>query len=353
MMDSAGPKRRLATIMAADVVGYSKMMAQDEDATVRTLHAHRQIFDKFIGRHDGRIFNTGGDSVFAEFGSTVEAVRCAITIQDELRVRNAELVPGRQMQFRIGINVGDVLVDGDDLLGDGINVAARLESIASPGGICISGSTFEQVKNKLSVGFENLGPQHVKNIPEPVPAFGIAAAPVSVLHDTDTNQTKAKVEPRRRAIIATVAGVAVLVIAGGVAAWLLENAGSELVPLSSFPENVSTTDMRADQIKSFVTGMTIKGHRAIDDKPFQIAINKNKTVRYEFALAGSLDNGPTNVVIGTWRAEDFHFCMRMNLFAFGREICPTIVKTGSKISARRPNGDPLPWSISRSMQAPN
>ena len=129
------------------------------------------MIDRLIARHEGRIFNTAGDSVLAEFGSAVEAVRCAITIQEELRVRNAQIDENRRMDFRIGINVGDVLVDGDNLYGDGVNIAARLESIATPGGICISGSVFTLVKNKLSYGFEDIGLQTVKNIPEPVPTF--------------------------------------------------------------------------------------------------------------------------------------------------------------------------------------
>ena len=133
-MDSGRNKRRLATILAADVAGYSALMAQDEEATVRTLRAFRDVIDKLIARHDGRVFNTAGDAVLAEFGSAVEAVRCAITIQDELRVRNAELVPERQMQFRIGVNVGDVLVEGDDrdalaLAGRGLVLFLAVEGI--------------------------------------------------------------------------------------------------------------------------------------------------------------------------------------------------------------------------------
>jgi class 3 adenylate cyclase len=207
--------RRLATILAADVVGYSRLMAEDEESTVRTLHAHREIIDRLIARHEGRIFNTAGDSVLAEFGSAVEAVRCATTIQDELRVRNAELPEARRMLFRIGINIGDVIVDGDNLLGDGINVAARLESIAQPGGVCISGGTFDQVKNKLSIGFEDLGPQSVKNIPDPVAAFRITGAPVSV-------SAAAPAAPERRGTStgAMVAGAVVVVIVVA-AIWLL------------------------------------------------------------------------------------------------------------------------------------
>src|SRR5262245_59230866 len=172
-------QRRLATIFAADVFGYSRLSAENEEETLRTLKAHRAVIDRLIARHDGRIFNTAGDSVLAEFSSAVEAVRCAIAVQEELRVRNAEIPENRRMDFRIGINVGDVLVDGDNLYGDGVNIAARLEGIAVPGGICISGSVFALVKNKLSYGFEDIGPQTMKNIPEPVSAFRLAPASIS------------------------------------------------------------------------------------------------------------------------------------------------------------------------------
>ena len=168
-------KRKLTTILAADVEGYSRLMSADEEETLKTLKSYREIIDGLIGKHDGRIFGTGGDSVIAEFGSPVEAVRCAITIQEELGIRNAELAAERQMKFRIGVNVGDVMVEDDNLYGDGVNVAARLEGVAAAGGICISGSTFDQVKNKLSIGFEDIGPQEVKNITQPVRAYAIGA----------------------------------------------------------------------------------------------------------------------------------------------------------------------------------
>ena len=206
--------RRLATILAADVVGYSRLMAEDEEATVRTLRAHREIIDRLIARHEGRIFHTAGDSVIAEFGSAVEAVRCATTIQDELRVRNAELPEDRRMLLRIGINIGDVIVDGDNLLGDGVNVAARLEGIAQPGGVCISGGTFDQVKNKLSIGFEDLGPQAVKNIPEPVAAFRITGAPGTVSAATPA-------APERRTSTGAMLAGAVVVSIAVAAIWLL------------------------------------------------------------------------------------------------------------------------------------
>jgi adenylate cyclase len=166
-------QRKLTTILAADVEGYSRLMSADEEATLKTLKTYLEIIDGVTAKHDGRLVGTAGDAVLVEFGSTVEAVRCAMSIQEDLVVRNAELAEDRRMRFRIGINVGDVMVEGDDLFGDGVNVAARLEGLAEPGGICISGSAFDQVKNKLSIGFEDIGLQEVKNIAEPVKAFRV------------------------------------------------------------------------------------------------------------------------------------------------------------------------------------
>jgi class 3 adenylate cyclase len=173
-------QRKLTTIVAADVVGYSKLMSVDEDGTLARLRAYRKVTDDLIARHTGRIFNTAGDAFLAEFGSAVEAVRCAIAIQEDLRVRNSELPEGRQMWFRIGVNVGDVMVEDSNLFGDAVNVAARLEGLAETGGICIFGSTFDQVKNKLSIAFKDIGAQQVKNIPEPVRVFRIVPGNVSV-----------------------------------------------------------------------------------------------------------------------------------------------------------------------------
>lgn len=164
-------KRKIAAIFAADVVGYSKLVAEDEEETLRRLQSYRSVMDDFIARAGGRIFNTAGDAVLAEFASSVEAVRCAIDIQESLRTRNMAYPPSRQMSFRIGITVGDVVERDGDLLGDGVNIAARLESIAPVGGICISRTVHEQVANKLSVHFADIGEQHVKNIPTPVHAY--------------------------------------------------------------------------------------------------------------------------------------------------------------------------------------
>ena len=167
-------KRKIAAIMAADIAGYSRLVAEDEEETLRRLASYREVVDDFIAKASGRIFNTAGDAVLSEFSSAVEAVRCAIDIQESLRTRNLAYPPSRQMNFRIGITIGDVVERNGDLLGDGVNIAARLEGIAPVGGICVSRNVYEQVANKLSVQFADIGEQQVKNIPTPVHAFTVA-----------------------------------------------------------------------------------------------------------------------------------------------------------------------------------
>jgi len=168
-------RRRLATILAADAVGYSRLMDVDEETTLRTLKAYRQIIDGLVTSHSGRVFGAAGDSVIAEFTSPVEAVRCAVEIQQSLEKSNANLPNDSLMRFRIGVNLGDVMVDGDDLLGDGVNVASRLEGLADTGGICISGTVYDQVAGKITQAFEFMGEQTLKNIEGPVRAYRVFA----------------------------------------------------------------------------------------------------------------------------------------------------------------------------------
>src|SRR5271156_1439001 len=169
-------ERKLATILSADVAEFSRLMGEDEEDTLRTFRGHKQVFESLVAMHRGRIFNTAGDAILAEFNSAVEAVRCATDIQSALRTRNDKLPPNRQVRFRIGINLGDVMVQGVDLMGDGVNVAARLQTAAEPGGICISGSVHDQIRNKLSLSFQSLGEQNFKNIQQPVRTFSIMEA---------------------------------------------------------------------------------------------------------------------------------------------------------------------------------
>ena len=164
-------ERRLTNIFSADVFGYSRLMGLDEAATLALLNDYKGIMSELIAQHRGRVVSTAGDSVLAEFPSSVMAVQSAVDIQRQLAERNQKLEPDRQMWFRIGINLGDVIVERDDIFGDDVNIAARLQSMAEPGGILISGTVFDQVKTKLSLSFNFLGPQRLKNIGAEVPAY--------------------------------------------------------------------------------------------------------------------------------------------------------------------------------------
>lgn len=230
-------KRKIAVIMAADIAGYSRLVAEDEEEAIRRLSSYRIVFDELIERYGGRIFNTAGDAVLSEFASAVDAVRCAVDVQETLRTRNLAYPASRHMSFRIGINIGDVMEREGDLLGDGVNIAARLESVAPPGGICISRSVHEAVANKMTVRFSDRGEQQLKNIPDRVRAYTI------VMEDKEQGQTD-MVEPVRKAFAKVplpVAGAglaAVLVLAGAV--YLL-NRGGDDEPASPDVANSETT----------------------------------------------------------------------------------------------------------------
>ncbi len=216
---SAPPiRRKLAAILAADAVGYSRLMAANEEGTLRVLSAHRAVIDGIIAFHSGRIVGTAGDSVLAEFASPVEALRCAVEVQAALKTRNESLPEASRLQFRIGINLGDVMVKGDDLLGDGVNVAARLEGIAEPGGICISSSVYDQIAGKLDLGIDALGEKSLKNIERPVRVYRVRAGASS---------------PRRpargrRAAPYALAGLAAAALGAGW--WAVRGPGAALPP---------------------------------------------------------------------------------------------------------------------------
>ncbi len=167
-------KRRLTTVMCADVKSYTRLMEVDEAGTLETLRRYRDAMSRFVRRHDGRVVNTWGDAIIAEFDSVVEAVQCAIEIQTDLKGRNQTLPADHQMWFRIGINLGDVMVEDGNIYGEGVNIAARLQELADPGGILISRPVHDQVFRRLSVGFDYLGEQAVKNVSDPVISYRVA-----------------------------------------------------------------------------------------------------------------------------------------------------------------------------------
>src|SRR3954470_3389989 len=195
VMEAPPLERKLAAIFAADVAGYSRLMEADEEQTLATLSGHRLIVDEAILRHRGRIAGTAGDSVLAEFASVLDAVHAAIEIQHSLAEANNALPEPRQMQFRIGINVGDVLVKDGDIFGDGVNIAARLEGLAEPGGICVSRAAPDQLRDRVEVKFDDLGEHNVKNIARPVRVFrvrfdenGEPKLPESVRHKENSRE---------------------------------------------------------------------------------------------------------------------------------------------------------------------
>src|SRR5215510_14320296 len=167
-------ERKLTAILAADVVGYGRLTEQDEAGTFERLRAHRkELFEPEIAKHHGRIFKLMGDGLLAEFGSVVDAVECAVSLQRSMAERNSSVPEDRRIDVRIGINLGEVIVEGEDRYGEGVNIAARLQELAAPGGICVSGKVSKEVEKKLAFGFEPIGEQRVKNIAEPVSVFRI------------------------------------------------------------------------------------------------------------------------------------------------------------------------------------
>src|SRR5437660_254980 len=175
-------QRRLAAILAADVVGYSRLMGADEMGTLTALKSHRrELVDPAIADHRGRIVKTTGDGMLVEFASVVDAVSCAVHMQRAMAARNADVPQDKRIVFRIGINLGDIIIDGDDIFGDGVNIAARLETLCEPGGVCISRAANDQIRDKLSLSFADLGEQAVKNISRAVGVFGLTAKDIEAL----------------------------------------------------------------------------------------------------------------------------------------------------------------------------
>jgi class 3 adenylate cyclase len=208
-MTTADFKRKLAAIFMADVVGYSRLMGEDEAATLTTLTTYQGVMTGLIKQHRGRVVDAPGDAFLAEFSSVVDAVQCAVAVQKELQARNNELPEASRMQFRIGINLGDVIEEGDKIYGDGVNIAARLEALAEPGGICISKTAFDHIETKLPLGYEFLGEKEVKNIARPVKAYRVLLEPrITVAGEV------AQLGPRpRRTSTAVVAGSLLVALA--------------------------------------------------------------------------------------------------------------------------------------------
>ena len=234
-MAEKGFKRKLAAILSADVEGYSRLMDDDEESTVRTLTAYRSAINDLVQQYRGRIVDTPGDNILAEFTSVVDSVNCAVEIQRELAERNAELPYSRRMEFRIGVNLGDVIEEENRIYGDGVNIAARVEAMAEAGGICISGRTYDQVANKLGLEYENLGKHKAKNISTPIRIYRVLSFPGAAAHRV----VKAKRAVGRMWLNVFVV-VMLIVIAGSVVVW---NSYIRLPPVELGADNKITLDL--------------------------------------------------------------------------------------------------------------
>ncbi|CAB1077047.1 Adenylate cyclase (EC [Olavius algarvensis Delta 1 endosymbiont] len=208
-------KRKLAAILSADVEGYSRLMDDDEEATVRTLTAYRSAIIDLVQQFRGRVVDAPGDNILAEFSSVVDAVNCAVEIQRDLAERNTDLEYNRKMEFRIGVNLGDVIEEDGRIYGDGVNIAARVESLAEAGGICISGSAYDQVANKLELGYDDLGKHQVKNISTPVPVYRVLSFPGAAAHRV----VKAKETTKRKGRKTIIAGALVVIVVAALGIW--------------------------------------------------------------------------------------------------------------------------------------
>jgi class 3 adenylate cyclase len=241
--------RRLAAILAADVVGYSRLMGDDEAGTLERLKTHRrELIEPLLAEHRGRIVKLMGDGVLCEFGSVVDAVACAVAIQRGMAERESGIAEDQKIRLRIGINTGDVIIEDDDIYGDGVNVAARLEGLAEPGGICVSGRVREEIARKVAVGFASMGAQRVKNIAEPVEAWRVVLEPGQV-----SRAAGLRVPGRRRIASLGVAALALLLMLAGGLWWI------------SLPSGPGTTE--APRLSLVVLPRTWRALRAGGQRP--------------------------------------------------------------------------------------
>jgi len=289
-MSQGSFKRKLITIFSADVAGYSRLMGDDESATVRTIEVYRKVMSELITQHRGRVIDSPGDNLLAEFGSVVDAVQGAVAVQKELQARNTELPQDRKMEFRIGINLGDVIQEGDRIYGDGVNVAARIEGLAPPGGICISRATYGQVKNKLDLGYEYLGEQSVKNIDEPVRVYRVLTEPEAVGKVIGEKRFLGRFS--RRTAMAAI--IVLFMVAGSLIGWNIYLHQSKKIEPASLdkmafllPDKPSIAVLPFDnftddpQQEYFSDGMTEEIITALSKVPDLFVIARNSTFSYK------------------------------------------------------------------------
>ena len=283
-------KRKLSAIFSADVEGYSRLMGDDEASTVRTLEAYRKVMADLIDQFRGRVVDSPGDNLLAEFGSVVDAVQCAVEIQEVLKAKNEELPENRKMMFRIGVNLGDVIEEGDRIYGDGVNIAARVEGLAEAGGISVSGTVYDHIMNKLALGYEYLGEHAVKNIKAPVRVYRV---PAGIATEAPSVSQEKSAKSKRWQWGALCAVVAIVVVAGGVAIWNYYFRLPKVEPASvermayPLPEKPSIAvlpfvNMSEDKEQEYFSdGLTEEIISALSRVPKLVVIARNSTFTYK------------------------------------------------------------------------
>ena len=288
-MADEGFKRKLTAILSADVEGYSRLMGDDEEATVRTITAYREVLSTLIQQHNGKVLDSPGDNLLAEFVSVVDAVQCAVAVQKEIKARNDELPENRRMQFRIGINLGDVIQEEERIYGDGVNIAARLEGLAEPGGICVSKTAFDHIESKLPYGYDFIGDQTVKNIAKPVGAYRVLMDPRVTISGKPEKEKRSPM--KRMPIIIGIAAVLVLAIALGI--WQFYTRRPTLEPASEekmafpLPEKPSIAVMPFDNLSGdaeqeiFADAISENIITTLSKSPNLFVIARNSTFIYK------------------------------------------------------------------------
>lgn len=246
-MAEEGFKRKLTATLSADAVEYSRLMGENEEATVRTLNTYREVFTALIQQHNGKVLDATGDNLLAEFVSVVDAVQCAVAVQKEIKARNDELPENRRMQFRIGINLGDVIQEEGRIYGDGVNIAARLEGLAEPGGICISKTAFDHIESKLPYGYDYLGDQTVKNISKPVGAYRVLMDPRVTVSGKSIN-IKFPIKRRRSVIVGAVVFLTIVI---AVVIWQFNNSRVSTQQRSDDQKAVSISEKSSIAVMPF------------------------------------------------------------------------------------------------------
>jgi adenylate cyclase len=283
-------KRKLSGIFSADAVGYSRLMEEDETVTIRTLEDNKRLMSKLIQQFKGRVVDAPGDNLLAEFGSVVDATECAVEIQRELKAKNDELPDTRRMEFRIGVNLGDVVEEADRIYGDGVNIAARIEGLAEPGGICISRTAYDHVKNKLELGYEYLGEHSVKNIAEPVRVYRVLMEPEAAGKVIGEKRFLGRIS--RRAALSAI--IILLIVAGGVIGWNIYLYQSKRVEPASLdkmafplPEDPSIAVLPFDNMSGdpkqdyFIDGLSDQIITNLSKVPHLFVIARNSTFTYK------------------------------------------------------------------------